>query len=44
MNRRDINMWLIMVDVYTGFVLTRGVGDGANEENNGGKAIKSLRW
>jgi hypothetical protein len=47
MNRRDIigMVWLIMVEVYTSFVLTRGVGDfGANEENNGGSmTIESLR-
>jgi len=38
-------VWHIMVEVYTSFVLTRGVGDfGANEENNGGSTtIESLR-
>ncbi len=34
--RYNREVWQIMVDVYTGFVLKRGVGDlGANEENNG---------
>ena len=47
MNRRDITrmVWLIMVEGYISFVLTRGVGDlGASEENNGGSTtIESLR-
>jgi hypothetical protein len=45
-NEQEIyKVWQIMVEVYTSFVLTRGVGDfGANEENNGGSTtIESLR-
>jgi len=45
-NEQEIcKVWQIMVEVYTDFVLTRGVGDlGANEEYNGGSmTIESLR-
>ena len=45
-NEQEIyKVWQIVVEVYTNFVLTRGVGDfGANEENNGGSmTIESLR-
>ena len=45
-NEQEIyKVWQIMVEVYTSFVLTRGVGVfGANEENNGGSTtIESLR-
>ena len=45
-NEQEIyKVWQIMVEVYTSFVLTRGVGDfGANKENNGDSTtIESLR-
>ncbi len=43
--KRYNRVWQVMVEVYTGFVLKRGICDfGANEENNGGSTtIESLR-